>query len=73
MNFKTKLLQKDYVEVWLVLKYSFSNDLSYKDQWNSDFFKFIFLSFIVNLILRINDFATLGDKIKNKLRKVDFT
>ncbi len=33
----------------------------------------IFFSYTVVLILRINCFASLDDKIENKLRKADFT
>ncbi len=37
------------------------------------FLKIYFFSYTVVLILRINCFASLGDKIENKLRKADFT
>ncbi len=37
------------------------------------FYKTYFLLLIVYLILRIICFATLGEKMKNKLRKTDFT
>ncbi len=36
------------------------------------FFKFIFWNYIVVLILRINCFTSIGDKME-KLRKADFT
>jgi hypothetical protein len=44
---------------WLVLKYCVTNYLSYEDQLKSIFWKFIFLSYIVILILRINCLTTL--------------
>jgi hypothetical protein len=36
-------------------------------------FENIFLIHVVNLILRLICFATLGDKMENKLEKADFT
>ncbi len=56
-----------------MLKYGFNNDLCYYDRLKSSFLKIYFFSYIVVLILRINCFARLGDKIENKLRKANFT
>ncbi len=52
---------------------SVNNDFSYLEQLKSSLKKFSFFNHIEILILRINCFATLGDKKENKLRKANFT